>query len=190
MEKAEQIETAEYSAEERAALLKLARQSIAAAFRGETLDTAAPTEHLGEARGAFTTLHIHGQLRGCIGFVEPMFPLYRTIFETARAAAFEDPRFYPLEEEELRDVDIEISVMSLLKPIAAEDVVVGKHGLMITKSGRRGLLLPQVAPEWGWDRETFLSQTCVKAGLPPDAWKEGAKIEAFTAEVFGERETP
>jgi AmmeMemoRadiSam system protein A len=176
--------TPEYSAEERTTLLKLARRAI------EFSDIAVtPTDfsaHLQQPRGAFTTLHLHGGLRGCIGFIEPLHPLWQTVIFTARAAAFEDPRFPSLTSEELTDTKIELSIMSLLRPIAPEDVIVGVHGLVVAQHGRRGLLLPQVAPEWGWDREMFLSQTCVKAGLSPDAWKHGATLEAFTAEVFGE----
>lgn len=175
-----------YSSDERAALLSLARQSIAAALEGYRVTTAPPAEHLLEPRGAFTTLTIDGALRGCIGFVEPRYPLWQTIEETARAAAFEDPRFPSLSADELPRVHIEISVMSPLAPILPEQVTVGTHGLIVSHHGRRGLLLPQVAPEWGWNREEFLSQTCVKAGLPPDAWQHGATLQAFTAEVFSE----
>ncbi len=177
----------EYSAEERELLLSHARESILRALKGDAPRDEGPTAHLNEKRGAFTTLHLDGALRGCIGYVEPLFPLFRTVGETARAAAFEDPRFFPLTAEELPRIKLEISVMSLLKPIAPEDVVVGQHGLLVAQGMRRGLLLPQVAPEWGWNREEFLSQTCFKAGLPPDAWKRGATVEAFTAEVFGEQ---
>jgi len=106
----------------------------------------------------------------------------------ARAAALEDPRFDPVSGAELDSLQLEISVLSPMFEIAPEDVVVGRHGLMMSYGGRRGLLLPQVPVEVGWDRETFLSQTCRKAGLPLDQWKKGAKIEAFTAEVFGEAE--
>ena len=113
-------------------------------------------------------------------------PLYQTVLETAAAAATEDPRFNPVNEAEAGELQIEISVLSPMFPINAEEVVVGKHGLLISQYGRRGLLLPQVATEWMLDRETFLGQTCAKAGLPLDAWKQGAKIEGFTAEVFGE----
>lgn len=180
------IEPAEYSPEERNILLKLAHDAIAARLRGETLDLTAPNPHLAERRGAFTTLHIDGQLRGCIGYVFPVATLYQTVADTAAAAAFEDPRFYPAEERELPFLKAEISVLSPLKPIQPEEVVVGKHGLVVTYHGRRGLLLPQVPIELGWDRETFLEQTCLKASVPPDAWKRGAKLEAFTAEVFGE----
>lgn len=176
----------EYSPEERTLLLQLAHLSIEASLRGEKPDVTPPNEHLAERRGAFTTLHLDGQLRGCIGYVFPVATLYQTVAETAAAAAFEDPRFDPVEQEEAQRLRIEISVLSPLKPIEADAVEVGKHGLVVTYLGRRGLLLPQVPLEWGWDRETFLEQTCMKAGLPPDAWKKGAKLEAFTAEVFGD----
>ena len=176
----------EYSSDERAALLRLARRSIESALNHSKLNDAAPSQHLLEPRGAFTTLHLNGALRGCIGFIEPLYPLWETVQETARAAAFDDPRFPSVTSGELPEIQLELSVMSLLRPIRPEDVVVGVHGLIVSQYGRRGLLLPQVAPEWGWDRETFLSQTCVKAGLPPDAWRKGATLEAFTAEVFGE----
>jgi AmmeMemoRadiSam system protein A len=115
-------------------------------------------------------------------------PLDETVREMARAAALEDSRFAPVTEDELDKLQVEISVLSPMFAIAPEDVVVGRHGLMISYGGRRGLLLPQVALEWGWDRETFLAQLCRKAGLPLDQWKHGAQIEAFTAEVFGEKE--
>jgi AmmeMemoRadiSam system protein A len=177
---------AEYSPEERTALLLLARRAIAAALSKSSLSESAPNPHLLEPRGAFTTLRLNGALRGCIGFIEPLYPVWETVQETARSAAFNDPRFPPVSIEELPQIGIEISIMSLLTPIAPEEVTVGLHGLVVSHLGRRGLLLPQVAPEWGWDRETFLSQTCIKAGLRPDAWKNGAKLEAFTAEVFGE----
>lgn len=176
----------EYSTEERTSLLRLARNAIAFAVGEPVTSEAIPTQHLLEPRGAFTTLHYAGALRGCIGFIEPLYPLWETVQHTARAAAFDDPRFPPLTRDEFPDTELEISVMSLLRPIAPEEVVVGVHGLIVSQHGRRGLLLPQVAPEWGWDRETFLSQTCLKAGLPPDAWRKGAMLEAFTAEVFKE----
>ena len=177
---------AEYSQDERRQLLALARQAITAAFSKERLDLNSPCEHLAERRGAFTTLHIAGELRGCVGYVFPQYSLYRTIAETATAAAFDDPRFPPLGEEELPDLRFEISVLSPLQPIDPEDVEVGRHGLVITYGSRRGLLLPQVPVEHGWDRETFLQQTCTKAGVPSDAWQHGAKIEAFTAEIFSD----
>jgi len=176
----------EYSAEERVLLLRLAHDSIAAALADQDLDLTPPNPHLAEHRGAFTTLHLEHQLRGCVGYVVPLYSLYRTIAETAVAAAFSDTRFAPVTAGEAPQLKIEISVLSLLSPIEPEAVEVGKHGLIVGLGGRRGLLLPQVPIEHGWDRETFLEQTCFKAGLPPDAWKHGAQLEAFTAEVFGE----
>jgi AmmeMemoRadiSam system protein A len=177
---------AEYSDSERQLLLDLAHRSIAAALRDDFLDTSPPNDHLAQQRGAFTTLHLHGKLRGCIGYVFPLNSLYRTVAETARAAAFDDPRFEPVTWDEAGQLRIEISVLSPLRPVRPEEVVVGVHGLVVQMGGRRGLLLPQVAVEWEWDRETFLSQTCLKAGLPPLSWRQVAELQAFTAEVFGE----
>jgi AmmeMemoRadiSam system protein A len=177
----------EYSSEERKRLLRLAHQSIAAELYKTILDTTPPSEHLAEPRGAFTTLHADGALRGCIGYIIPVHSLYQTVAETATAAAFRDPRFAPVGESELETLQIEISVLSPMAPIRPEEVEVGRHGLLIVQDTARGLLLPQVATEWGWDRERFLSETCRKAGLAPDAWQHGASIEAFTAEVFGEK---
>lgn len=177
---------AEYSAEERNWLLKLAHEAIEATLGGRAVETQPPTEHLAEPRGAFTTLQLNGHLRGCVGYVVPMYSLWRTVAETAIAAAFHDSRFYPVTKEEAPKLQIEISVLSQAMPIRADDVEVGRHGLIVSKENRRGLLLPQVPVEHGWDRETFLAQTCLKAGLPLDAWKHGAHLEAFTAEVFGE----
>ena len=179
-------EAAEYSPEERKILLRLAHQAIQAALERCDVDLTPPSEHLAEHRGAFSTLHLRGKLRGCIGYVFPNQSLYRTVAETARAAAFDDPRFEPVEAAEAPELKVEISVLSPLRPAAPEDVVVGKHGLIVQHGNRRGLLLPQVPLEWDWDRETFLAQTCLKAGLPPDAWMRGAELRVFTAEVFGE----
>lgn len=177
---------AEYSDDERKLLLRLAHRAIAARLHKQELDTSAPSVHLAELRGAFTTLHRNGKLRGCIGYILPLYPLYQTIADTAVAAAFHDPRFMPVAIGELPELEIEISVLSPPAPIEPEEVQVGRHGLIVTMGQARGLLLPQVPLEWGWDREQFLSQTCHKAGLPPDAWKHGARLEGFTAEVFGE----
>lgn len=179
-------EAAEYSPEERRTLLRLAHQAIESALAQRDLDLTPPNQHLAEHRGAFTTLHLGGKLRGCIGYVFPNQALYRTVAETARAAAFDDPRFEPVEVAEMPELRIEISVLSPLRPARAEDVIVGKHGLVVQMGNRRGLLLPQVPVEWEWDRETFLAQTCLKAGLPPDAWMRGAELQVFSAEVFGE----
>jgi AmmeMemoRadiSam system protein A len=181
--------TSEYSREEREILLRLAHRAIDSAFDGSQLELNPPSPHLSESRGAFTTLHLHGKLKGCIGFVIPTHSLYRTVAETAMAAAFEDPRFRPVTADEAPELKAEISILSPLRPIRPEGVQVGVHGLVVTSGGRRGLLLPQVPVQWGWDRDTFLAQTCLKAGLPPDAWLQGADLKAFTAEVFGEEST-
>ena len=179
-------DAAEYSREERRILLNLAHRSIETALAKLPIDTNAPTEHLAEPRGAFTTLHLFSNLRGCIGYVLPAGSLYQTVAETARAAAFDDPRFEPVTEDDAPYLKIEISVLSVPWTIRPDQIEVGKHGLIVSAGARRGLLLPQVPLEWEWDREAFLSQTCVKAGLAPDAWKRGVEIQAFTAEVFGE----
>ena len=136
---------------------------------------------------AFVTLTQAGDLRGCIGYTEAIYPLYRTVIRCAIAAAASDPRFAPLKPQELEEVEIEISVLSPLRQIQdVAEIQVGRDGLLIEKGGRRGLLLPQVATTHHWDRRTFLEQTCYKAGLPADAWREGAKIFAFSAEIFHE----
>ncbi len=179
-------DTPEYSPSERALLLGVAHQAIAAALEEREISLTPPSLHLAELRGAFVTLHLHGRLRGCIGYVIPSQSLYRTVAEAARAAAFDDPRFEPVTRSEELGLKIEISVLSVVRPIRPEVVVVGRHGLIVSQGSLRGLLLPQVPLEWGWDREAFLAQTCLKAGLAPDAWLHGAELQAFTAEVFGE----
>ena len=173
-----------YSAEERAEMLRLAHEAIEAALAGRKLELNPASERLLEPRGAFSTLHLEGNLRGCVGYVYPVKPLCRTVAETAAAAAFNDTRFPAVTAEEAPRLKVEISVLSPLVAIAAEDIEAGRHGLVVTLGSRRGLLLPQVAVEFGWDAPTFLQETCHKAGLPPDAWERGAIIEAFTAEVF------
>ena len=180
------VQPCEYSPEERELLLRLAHRSIELALEGRSVDLTSPTAHLAEPRGAFTTLHLEGELRGCIGFVLPIQSLYAAVAESASAAALDDPRFQPVTPAEAPHLKIGISVLSPLQPIRPEEVVVGRHGLVVTQGNRCGLLLPQVPIEWKWDRETFLSQTCLKAGLPADAWQHGAQLQGFTAEVFGE----
>ena len=180
------MDTAEYSREERTWLLRLAHDSILTALRRQEPVVGTPSPHMVQPRGAFTTLHIHGELRGCVGYVFPVSPLFRTVLETARSAAFEDSRFAPVTGADAGLLQIEISVLSPVQPIMPEEVEVGKHGLLVTSSGRRGLLLPQVPLEHRWDRLTFLEQVCRKAGLPLDSWQGGAKLEAFTAEVFSD----
>jgi AmmeMemoRadiSam system protein A len=113
-------------------------------------------------------------------------PLYITVIDTARASALEDIRFAPVTRDEASQLEISLSILSRLQPVTPDKIEIGLHGLLITQHGRRGLLLPQVPVEQGWDLVTFFEQTCRKAGLPEDAWEEGASIEAFTAEVFGD----
>ena len=123
-----------------------------------------------------------------MGYVFPVASLYRTVAETARSAAFEDTRFSPVSLQEAPELDVSLSILSPLRVITPEEVEIGRHGLVVSQGGRRGLLLPQVPVEHQWDRVTFIEQTCRKAGLPLDAWRQGATLEAFTAEVFGDRE--
>ena len=177
----------EFTPEERAVLLRLAHESILSALERREISLTPPLPHLEEPRGAFTTIYSHGNLRGCVGYVFPVASLYRTVAETARAAAFEDTRFSPVSLQEAAELDVSLSILSPLRVILPEEVEIGRHGLVVSHGGRRGLLLPQVPVEHQWDRATFMEQTCRKAGLPLDAWRQGATLEAFTAEVFGDR---
>jgi AmmeMemoRadiSam system protein A len=177
----------EFSAEEREFLLGLAHESIVSALEHREIPLAPPSNHLTEPRGAFTTLYLNAELRGCVGYVLPNCPVYRAVAETARAAAFDDNLFSPVTKHEAPHLEVELSILSPPRPVAAGEIEIGQHGLLISRHGRRGLLLPQVAIEHHWSRETFLEQTCRKAGLPADAWQKGATIEAFTAEIFGEK---
>lgn len=170
-------------------LLRLARDAIAAHLKGGTVsmpESISPV--LCEPRGAFVSLHKQGRLRGCIGYLEAVKPLAATVQEVAAAAAFHDPRFPPVKAEELADLEVEISVLTPMRRIfKPEEIEVGKHGLYIERALARGLLLPQVASQYGWDRTTFLEQTCSKAGLPPNAWQDPeSRIYVFSAEVFSE----
>jgi AmmeMemoRadiSam system protein A len=171
-------------------LLALARSAIAVKLGLDADEPALDDPVFHEKLGAFVTLHRDGDLRGCIGIIEPVLPLVQTIREMAVSAAFRDPRFSPLQAREFSLIDIEISVLSPISVIQDEkDVVVGRDGLIISRGGRRGLLLPQVATEYGWDAVTFLQHTCHKAGLAADAWHEqGTVIERFSAVVFGEKQ--
>ena len=177
-------------------LLRAARNSIRremlqrhrGAAVGAERPATGPETPVEQPGGAFVTLRIHGELRGCIGYIEYPGPVRNAIEDVARKAAFGDPRFSPLIPEEFDDVMIEISVLTPMRKIAsADDIVIGRDGLVIELRGRRGLLLPQVATEYGWDVEEFLENTCRKAGLPRGAWREaGANLQAFSAEVFSE----
>lgn len=171
----------------RESLLALARRTIASRL-GLPTERWQPVRDPGldVPRGAFVTLHAHGSLRGCIGYIEAVEPLWAAIEEMANAAAFRDPRFPPVTAAEFGQLELEISVLSPLAAATPDQVVVGTHGIVLAQGRRRGLLLPQVATEQGWDRETFLEHGCMKAGLPPDAWRSGATLEIFSAIVFGE----
>jgi AmmeMemoRadiSam system protein A len=177
---------------QRRQLLTLARESIATVFAGKRpeLTSDAFDEELRRPAGAFVTLTQGEDLRGCIGSIEPVAPLYVAVSQSAINAAFRDPRFHPLSSEELPGIHVEISVMGPIERVVEiEEIVVGRDGLIIRRGGNAGLLLPQVATDYGWDREMFLQQTCYKAGLPRDSWREaGTTIEKFAAEVFGEKE--
>jgi len=174
----------------RRTLLGLARGAVEAHFRGEPPPRLGSdrAEGFGEPRALFVTLRKGGDLRGCIGTLAPEGDLTRTVPRFALRAAFSDPRFPPLAADELPECRIEISVLTPPAELEnPQDVVVGRDGLIIEGHGRSGLLLPQVATEWGFDRERFLSEVSRKAGLPPDAWRSpGTRLWTFQAEVFGE----
>lgn len=180
------------TAEERRSLVRVARGALEAHLGG-TRRALAPTAlpSLREKRGAFVTLRESGsgELRGCVGLLRAEQALEDTVAEMAVAAATADGRFAPVTAEELPGLRIEVSALGPLRPIRPEEVEVGRHGLLISYGGRRGVLLPQVPVEHGWDRETFLDHTCIKAGLPPDTWrKPGVELLGFAAEVFEEEE--
>ncbi len=172
---------------EKRALKEIAKTTIQCRLDGRPVpEFQGITETLREPRGAFVTLEKRHQLRGCIGFIHAIKPLYQTIQEMAEAAAFRDPRFSPLRKEEWPDVSVEISVLTPMRRIKdVSEIQVGTHGLYIVKEPYRGLLLPQVATDYGWDQKSFLEHTCTKAGLPTDAWKDpAAEIYVFSADIF------
>ncbi len=172
---------------EKETLLHIAKTVIESKARGKPVPKfTVDSPKLKENRGAFVTLNKGGQLRGCIGYIQARKPLYQTVEEMAAQAAFHDPRFDPVTERELPDLEIEISVLTPLKRIkGVEEIEVGKHGIFIEKGFYSGLLLPQVATEYRWDRKTFLEHTCFKAGLPKDSWKdEDTVISIFSADIF------
>ncbi len=177
-------------------LIKLARESISSNLSHSSIEVGDDTrKEFSEVLGVFVTLNKDGNLRGCIGFPEPVYPLYEGVIKAAESAAFSDPRFPPVAEEELNDISIEISVLTkpkLIKVEKATDYIgmieVGRDGLIIRSGFGSGLLLPQVATEYNWDSKTFLEQTCVKAGLARDSWQdiEGVKVYGFQSQVFSE----
>ncbi len=170
-------------------LLALARQSLIERLNDSPVNSPDSAELAGlqQARGAFVTLTLAGHLRGCIGTFRAAKPLWRIVQEMAVSAALHDPRFPSLQLAELDAIEIEVSALTPLRVISdTDEIQVGTHGLYITQGHAGGVLLPQVAVEYGWDRTEFLQQTCHKAGLPADAWRQGATIEVFSAEVFSE----
>ena len=180
-----------FSKEERKTLLDVARNAIGRKLGKEPAShEVTPTPKMEEKRGAFVTLHKKGGLRGCIGRFTSDHALPKTIEEMARAAAFEDPRFPPLSPAELADIDLEISVLTPMTRVSSVDEIeVGRHGIFMQKGYRRGVLLPQVATEHGWDRKTFLEHTCLKAGMSSNCWQDpDLEIYVFSAEIFGEKD--
>ncbi|MBA4358953.1 MAG: AMMECR1 domain-containing protein [Desulfovibrio sp.] len=177
--------------DEKKELLAIARQTVTRLASGQPPQRVkSDTEGLNFSRGAFVTLHKQGQLRGCIGNFFAEGALLDTVQEMAKAAASQDPRFRPVKAMELADLDLEISVLSPLKECAdVNEIQVGVHGIYIVSPRGRGVLLPQVATEYGWDRDAFLDHTCMKAGLQPGCWRDPqTKILIFSAQVFGEKD--
>ncbi len=173
--------------DDRRRLLQLARAAIAAHVTGAAPPPPEQTGVFERPGGAFVTIHNHGELRGCIGHIEANEALAAVIPRCAVAACSSDPRFPAVSAAELPNLDLELSLLGPLEPIAGpEDITIGRHGLLVERGWHRGLLLPQVATEWHWDARTFLAQTCRKAGLPADAWQHGASLWRFEAEVFGD----
>jgi len=174
------------SPEDRERLLTLARQALEARVRRQAAPRAPAGGVFEWPCGAFVTLHYRGQLRGCLGRLEPQ-RLSDTVVHLAAVVSDSDPRFEPVQPDELSDIDIEISVLTPDREVTSVDEIqVGRHGLIVEKGSHRGLLLPQVPVEQRWDVITFLEHTCLKAGLPRDAWRQGARLSVFEAEVFGE----
>ncbi len=174
---------------QRQALLELARDAVVAqVLHGRRVEV--PALELPDASGAFVTVKRRGELRGCLGTLQCARGLAGEVARCAADAASEDPRFPAVVRDELPELSIEVSVLGPLEPIdplSPDAFTVGRHGLVAEQGHHRGLLLPQVATEWGWTPEQFLRQTCVKAGLPPDAWQHGARMLRFSAEVFGDQ---
>lgn len=175
--------------ESRSALLRVARQAIESAIIRRPAVSLPDGPEFSRPQGAFVTLTRHGSLRGCIGRIQPPDPLVQVVAHCAAAAATEDPRFPPVLAPEVPELEIELSILSEPALARFEQIEIGRHGLIATRGAQRGLLLPQVADEHNWPVERFLEETCIKAGLDPYAWKQpDTRIEAFTAEVFNERD--
>lgn len=174
--------------------LKIARLALEEAVAHRKAVYPAIPESFTQDRGVFVTLTEANQLRGCIGFPHPVLPLGDGLIEAATHAALKDPRFYPVDETELSEIKVEVTILTVPKPLicAANErpgqIQTGKHGIIVQYNGYSGLLLPQVAEEYGWDSEEFLNQTCIKAGLPPETWKnETCAILVFEGQIFSEK---
>jgi AmmeMemoRadiSam system protein A len=175
------------SADEQRRLLDLARRALEAKVRGTT-PPAVETDADDPRRGAFVSIFRRGELRGCLGRVTSNLPIRRIVFQLAQAVADSDPRFDSVTTAELGEIGLEISILTSEREITSVDEIeVGRHGLIVEHGANRGLLLPQVPTEQGWDRDTFLDHTCLKAGLDAGAWRRGVRIFIFEAQVFGER---
>ncbi|WP_298269164.1 AmmeMemoRadiSam system protein A [Geobacter sp.] len=179
--------TRELSDSDKQQLLLIAREAVVNyVANGIVSETQAPAANLNERGGCFVCIKKDGNLRGCIGNFISDKPLFQLVQEMAVSAATRDPRFYPMKTEDLADFSLEISILSpLVKINSCDEIKIGTHGIYLEKNFCRGVLLPQVATEQGWDRNTFLSQTCIKAGLRANDWEEGADIYVFSAQVFG-----
>ena len=180
----------EFSISDKKELLLLARSSISHYLeKGIKIGIEDIPDKFKMKRGAFVTLHKNGELRGCIGYPLPVSPLYNAILDNAVSAAFEDPRFPALDYDEFKNIDIEISVLTVPEKVDDhKEVKVGRDGIIISKHGYRGLLLPQVPVEQRWNLEQYISYGCMKAGLPDDEWRRDVNIEIFQAVVFGEKD--
>ncbi|WP_298438622.1 AmmeMemoRadiSam system protein A [Geobacter sp.] len=179
--------TRELSDSDKQQLLLIAREAVVNyVANGIISETQAPAANLNKGGGCFVCIKKDGNLRGCIGNFTSDKPLFQLVQEMAISAATRDPRFYPMKAEDLDDFSLEISILGpLVKISSCDEIKIGTHGIYLEKNFCRGVLLPQVATEQGWDRNTFLSQTCIKAGLRANDWEEGADIYVFSAQVFG-----
>lgn len=174
---------------ERRLLLEIAREAIVSYITSGSVPVRElSSEKLAAKQGCFVTIKMGGKLRGCIGNFISDKPLFKLIQEMAVAAATKDPRFYPLKKQDLDGFSLEVSVLSPLQKISSiEEIQIGTHGIYMERNFHRGVLLPQVATEYGWDRETFLCQTAIKAGMGRDDWQENTDIYIFSAQVFSEK---
>ena len=179
-----------FTEDQKQALLMIAREAVKGQLSGET-SVFGVSQPMPDASGVFVTIKRHGELRGCLGTLQLQADLAGEVARCAQDSAARDPRFPPVTAGEFPDTTLEISVLGPLEPVDPLDPAafeIGRHGLVVEQGVRRGLLLPQVATEWGWTREEFLRRTCEKAGLAGDAWRRGAQVYRFAAEVFGEKD--